>query len=139
MFANAHCSHKSLLNKNSQKQIDFCQEITGNDWEIQNKSSKYEILIRKGLVVIENDWDLGEIYSIMKKNSIAKKESNKEFSTNLLIKLGIDFETKNNGIHLIITTDILELIDFYPSTGKWIPRGKKSYRGIKNLIKYITN
>lgn len=68
-----------------------------------------------------------------------KKESNREWSTQHLKDEGIVFESKNNGIHLIVYVPDSELkIDFWPSTGKWIPRDTgDQYRGIRNLIKYI--
>lgn len=80
--------------------------------------------------------ELSETYELMKKISREKKLSNKEFSTVLLDKMGIDYESKNNGIHLVVYNG-LELIDFYPSTGKWIPRGKQAQRGVKKLLDYM--
>ena len=80
--------------------------------------------------------ELSETYELMKKVSREKKLSNKEFSTVLLDKMGIDYESKNNGIHLIVFND-LETIDFYPSTGKWIPRGKQAQRGVRKLLDYM--
>ena len=80
--------------------------------------------------------DLSEIYAYMKEVSREKKLSNKMFSTVLLDKVGIDYESKNDGIHLIVYNG-KETIDFYPSTGKWIPRGKQAQRGVKRLLDYI--
>ena len=80
--------------------------------------------------------ELSETYELMKEVSREKKLSNKEFSTMLLDKMGVDYESKNDGIHLIVFNS-LEFIDFYPSTGKWIPRGKQARRGVKKLLDYI--
>ena len=80
--------------------------------------------------------DLTEDYAAMRKYSRAKKQSNKEFSTSLLDRRGVDYESKNNGIHLVVYNRD-EIIDFYPSTGKWIPRGGKAKRGVLNLLKRI--
>ena len=49
MFAQTYCSHKSLLNLNSQEQINFCLSETGNDWSLQNDQSKYGTIIKKVL------------------------------------------------------------------------------------------
>lgn len=84
-----------------------------------------------------NEWDLGEIYKAMKDHSKEKKSNNLEQSTKLLNEHMIDYESKNNGIHLIVTAFDSEIIDFWPTTGKWIPRGKAPQRGVKNLIRYI--
>jgi tRNA(His) 5'-end guanylyltransferase len=47
MFAMAYCSHKSLLNKNAQEQIDFCLKTTGKNWNDIDECYKYGILIKK--------------------------------------------------------------------------------------------
>jgi hypothetical protein len=86
----------------------------------------------------EDESDLYEIYKAMKEKSRIKKESNKESSTKLLDTLCIDYESKNNGLHLIVFNEN-EIIDFWPSTGKFIPRKGKAGRGVFNLIKRIKN
>ena len=81
--------------------------------------------------------ELADEYRSMDAIKKAKKASNLEQSTNLLKLEGIDFESKNNGVHLIVTDFNGNLIDFWPSTGKWIVRNGKTSRGIQNLIRYI--
>lgn len=61
-----------------------------------------------------------------------KKERNRAYSTNLLTENGIKFESKNDGLHLIIETSIGR-VNFYPSTGLY--NGAISGRGVKNLLK----
>jgi len=78
-----------------------------------------------------------EDYDAMKAHSKEKKLSNLEKSTKLLLDRNIDFESKNNGIHLVVTDFNGSLIDFYPSTGKWIIRNGKASRGVMNLIRHI--
>lgn len=46
-FAHAYCSHKSLLNKNSQEQIEFCFETTGNKWEYIKDGYKYGNIVKR--------------------------------------------------------------------------------------------
>ena len=66
-----------------------------------------------------------------------KKQANMAWSTNHLRELQIGFESKSNGIHLIVECGT-EKIDFWPSTGKYIPRvSNKPGRGVRNLVKYI--
>ncbi len=79
--------------------------------------------------------ELTEIYAAMREQSREKKLSNCEFSTKLLDKLGVDYESKNNGIHLKVFNDN-EVIDFYPSTGTWMINGKKS-RGVMGMLRYM--
>ena len=50
---------------------------------------------------------------------------------------GMDYEIKNNGLHIIITDFQGDKIDFYPSTGTWIPREGIKSSGFNNLIRYI--
>ena len=40
-FAQAYCSHKDLLNKNSDEQVEYCNLKTGNDWNALNGKYKY--------------------------------------------------------------------------------------------------
>ena len=40
-FAQAYCSHKDLLNKNSDEQVEYCKLNTGNDWNALNGKYKY--------------------------------------------------------------------------------------------------
>ena len=44
-FAQAYCSHKDLLNKNSDEQIAYCKLITGNDWNTLSGKYKYGRLV----------------------------------------------------------------------------------------------
>lgn len=47
MFAQAYCSHKSLLNKTAPEQVSFCKETTGNDWHSVEDRFKYGIFVKK--------------------------------------------------------------------------------------------
>lgn len=55
----------------------------------------------------------------------------------LLQNENIDYEVKNNGIHIIVTDFQGDKIDFYPTTGTWTPRSGTKSSGINNLIRYI--
>ena len=44
-FAQAYCSHKDLLNKNSDEQILYCKLKTGNDWDALSGQYKYGRLV----------------------------------------------------------------------------------------------
>ena len=44
-FAQAYCSHKDLLNKNSDEQVEYCNIKTGNDWNTLNGKYKYGRLV----------------------------------------------------------------------------------------------
>ena len=82
--------------------------------------------------------DMGDIFKALKEDRKIKKSSNKESSTQILIDHGIEFESKNDGVHLIVTCGTGK-IDFWPSTGKWTPRGERDGRGISKLIVYIAS
>ena len=49
----------------------------------------------------------------------------------------LDYELKNNNIHIIVTDLQGGKIDFYPTTGTWTPRGGIKSSGLNNLIRYI--
>lgn len=82
--------------------------------------------------------DMGDIFKALKEDRKIKKDSNRVSSTQILEDHGIEFESKNHGVHLIITCDTGK-IDFWPSTGKWTPRGERSGRGISKLIVYVAS
>lgn len=69
--------------------------------------------------------------------SQARRADNRESSANILTEHGVQFETKNMGAHLIVSHDG-HVIDFWPGTGKYIPRsGGRPGRGVFNLLKAI--
>lgn len=47
MFAQAYCSHKSLLNLTGEQQVWHCRDTTGHDWEEIHDNYKYGILVKK--------------------------------------------------------------------------------------------
>lgn len=63
-----------------------------------------------------------------------KKQANKQYSTNLLIEQGIAFESRNEGLHLIIRTSRGN-INFFPSTGLY--NGALHGRGVFNLLEEL--
>ena len=74
-----------------------------------------------------------EMWRAVRDQSQEKRANNREFSAKLLRDNSINFESKNNGAHLIIDNKV----DFWPGTGKWIVRNGRKGRGVKNLMKWI--
>ena len=54
-----------------------------------------------------------------------------------LKKYNIDFEEKNEGVHLIVISPLKgnKVVDFYPTNGKFIYRTGGSGRGLENLLR----
>lgn len=46
--------------------------------------------------------DMGDMFNDLNIEKKRKKRKNLEWSTNKLKELGVDFESKNNGIHLVV-------------------------------------
>jgi len=68
-----------------------------------------------------------------------KRLDNKLHATERLTKLGIDFESKNFGVHIIVSNKN-GFIDYWPSTGMFIQRfNSKRGRGISSLLKLKLN
>ncbi len=65
-----------------------------------------------------------------------KRKNNREFSTTLLNKRGVKFESHNNGAHLRVETS-QGMIDFWPGTGYWKSANGVKGRGVQNLLKLI--
>lgn len=81
--------------------------------------------------------EIGDVFSALREHKKEKKLDNKAYSTEALRKAGIEFVSKNEGLHLMVIGKV-GFIDFWPSTGKWKCRTSGKYlRGIKSLIKYI--
>ena len=79
--------------------------------------------------------DMGDVFNAMKKHRQEKRSKNRDKSPEILTENGIEFESKNMGAHLVVDSKD-GLIDFWPGTGKFIPRkGSKPGRGVFNLIK----
>ena len=77
--------------------------------------------------------DVGETFNALREHGKKKKASNLKRSTDMLIRHGVKFDAKNSGNHLIVSGK-QGLIDFWPSTGKFIARSGKKGRGVVNLI-----
>lgn len=79
--------------------------------------------------------DMGDMYRDWNKAKKEKRQANQESSTAILEKSGVKFESKNWGNHLVVSGR-KGLIDFWPSTGKFIPRYEGGWpgRGIRKLL-----
>lgn len=81
--------------------------------------------------------EIGEVFKIIKEEGKKKKSKNLVSSTQILADEGIQFESKNNGVHLVVNHNG-KIADFWPSTGKFNIRGEAGYhRGVKNLLKKL--
>ena len=76
----------------------------------------------------------------MKTNiSRQRKKENKEHNTKILKGAGINFVSKNYGLHLIMQTR-KDTYEFWPSKGKYLRRSDGEYfEDVYNLIKEIEN
>ncbi len=81
--------------------------------------------------------EIGEDFAALKKDRQAKKLRNKQDSTDILLTNGLEFDSHNNGVHLVVKHNG-NFVDYWPSTGKFIFRGTKvTGRGIFNLLKKL--
>lgn len=81
--------------------------------------------------------DIGDTFKALKEVNREKKQDNLAKSTSLLVERGVAFESHNGGVHLVVSGS-KGLIDFWPSTGKYITRySRKDGRGVHNLIKEL--
>lgn len=69
--------------------------------------------------------------------SSERRAANRDSSAQVLSDHGVSFESKNMGAHLIVSCDG-KVADFWPGTGKYIPRGfGRQGRGVFNLLKLL--
>ena len=81
--------------------------------------------------------DMVETFRAWDKAKKEKRLKNLEISTSRLKELGVSFEKKNGGVHLIVSHNNY-VVDFWPSTGKFKFRNKSNYgRGLLSLIKQL--
>ena len=80
--------------------------------------------------------EIGGCFKALKERSKVKKLSNIESSTLMVMDKGYDVYIKNNGVHLIVSHNN-KVVDFWPSTGKFIVRNGKTGHGVKRLIKEL--
>jgi hypothetical protein len=53
-----------------------------------------------------------------------------------LAEAGIGFTTHNDGLHLVVDHNE-KIVDFWPTTGRWIARKGRKGWGVKGLIEYL--
>lgn len=75
-----------------------------------------------------------DVKPAMIERSKKKRASNREQSAEFLRVRGVQFESKNDGAHLIVQGKE-EVIDFWPGTGYFKTRSGSKGRGVRNLIK----
>lgn len=91
-----------------------------------------------------------ECFAALRRESQAKRHANLTSSTDILRQRGIQFESCNGGVHLVIRRDG-RTWDFWPSTGKFRERDRSATpgefaikrksvrdgRGVFNLLKAL--
>lgn len=85
----------------------------------------------------------------LRQQSQFRRKRNREYGAKALRDAGVQFESKNNGAHLIVTqmqrvagVELPLTVDYWPGTGLWIIRGAQDRpdgrgRGIRKLLKYL--
>lgn len=76
--------------------------------------------------------DYGDFWRDIRRAGQAKRQQNLQKSTKILQEAGIEFDSHNYGIHLIIRTSSGP-VNFWPSTGLY--NGALKGRGVFNLIR----
>jgi hypothetical protein len=77
---------------------------------------------------------MGDDFRAWEEAKKTKRKKNMEESTALLIKAGIPFNSKNGGVHLKVKVGD-QLLDFWPSTGLVMQKGKMIGRGVHKILK----
>lgn len=81
--------------------------------------------------------EMGEDFNAWNKEKQEKRSKNREDSAQMLLAAGVEFLSKNNGAHLIVTTKA-GIFDFWPGTGLWKMRGAtQTHRGVRKLLKIV--
>ena len=65
-----------------------------------------------------------------------QKETCMKENLDFLNKWGIEYEAFNNGYHLKIKT-FAGVVDFWPSTNKWMFAKKVRYGSVEDMLKFL--
>ena len=86
-----------------------------------------------------DDDNMGDFWRDVKAARQEKRADNRKSSAEMLRDAGIQFDDKNNGVHLIVRA-LGHVIDFWPGTGLWIARKFPNTRkyGVRSLIAACT-
>lgn len=87
--------------------------------------------------------DFNALKTALREQSIRKRQHNRESSPQVLERHGVRYESRNGGIHLIVSCGEMgneTVVDFWPGTGKWIARdvAKSNGRGVFRLLKWLS-
>lgn len=78
-----------------------------------------------------------DVRPAMQEASKQRRAANRINSAKLLAAAGIEFESKNDGAHLVVRDNGM-VFDFWPGTGLWQMRGARHQRrGVHALLKTI--
>jgi hypothetical protein len=87
--------------------------------------------------------DLADDFRALRESRKKKRSHNRQQSRKLLDQWNIEYTVHNMGAHFIVEvpgTDGEQKVDFWPGTGKWIPRGSNKHgRGVKKLLTYLAD
>lgn len=87
----------------------------------------------------DDDTTMADMFRSRRLASSAKREKNREASTQLLRDRGVFFTSHNDDSHLIVA----DKWDFWPGTGRWKERkgiagqAKREGHGVLNLIELV--
>lgn len=65
------------------------------------------------------------------------KRDRLQSATQVLIDSGVDFVVYNDGLHLVVRSLKDEVVDFWPSTGRWISRAGEGGTGVYPLLTHL--
>lgn len=82
--------------------------------------------------------EMGELYRAMKEDSRERKERNRVNALKVLGEENIKYESKNDGVHFVVDGPH-GLIDYWPTTGKWVERAVAGLagRGVSSLVNHV--
>ena len=82
---------------------------------------------------MSEDSDIAALGEILDERSKARRASNRVSSAELLKASGVDYETRNGGVHLMIQREGWR-IDFWPGTGLWRAECRSKNLAGKSLV-----
>lgn len=89
------------------------------------------------MATIDDDDSLGDYFRDLRAVQQQQRGTNRERGAEILLAIGVSFESKNFGAHLVVS-HAGQTVDYWPGTGKYIFRNRtRKGRGIFRLLRAL--
>ena len=85
--------------------------------------------------------EIGDMYDEYHAWQREQKAARKDEAVDILAEKGVEYTVHNEGLHFVVDGLFDQKVDFWPTTGRWMARGKSGRQrngyGVESLLSYI--